>query len=124
MLKDDIQADAQGKLSHFVWVLAVGQRTGPLTIVRMDETGKNDQGFTITWPVDNFLNTRLRVEKPEGYIVFAQRRPVHAKDGWEEGVYTAYSPDLDTKTMRNAGMDYLRHLQRMAYNRIQDHDVR
>jgi hypothetical protein len=124
VLKDDIQTDSLGKLTHFVWVLAVGQRTGPLTLVRMDETGKNDQGFTVTWAVDNFLNTRMKVEKPEGYIVFAQRRPVHAKDGWEEGVYTAYSPDLDTKTMRNAGMDYLRQLQRMAYNRIQDHDVR
>jgi hypothetical protein len=26
--------------------------------------------------------------------------------------------------MRDAGMDYLRHLQRLAYNRIEDHDVR
>jgi hypothetical protein len=40
------------------------------------------------------------------------------------GVYTSYAPEMDTKTMRNAGMDYLRHLQRLAYNRIKDHDVR
>jgi hypothetical protein len=122
--KDDIQVDRNGKLSHFVWVLAVGQKTGPLTLVRMDETGKNDQGFTVTWPVDNFLNTKFHVEKPDGYIVFAQRRPVHAKDGYEEAVYTAYAPELDTKKMRDAGMDYLRHLQRLAYNKIEDHDVR
>ena len=109
MLKDDIQVDANGKLTHFVWTLAVGQKTGPLTLVRMDEDGKNDQGFTITWPVDNFLNTHFHVEKPDGYIVFAQRRPVHAKDGYEEAVYTAYAPELDTKTMRDAGMEYLRH---------------
>jgi hypothetical protein len=124
VLKDDIHLDAEGRLSHFVWVLAVGQKTGPFTIVRMDETGKNDQGFSITWPVDNFINTRFSVTKPQGYIVFAQRRPVHAKDGYEEAVYTAYAPELDTKTMRDAGMEYLRHLQRLAYDRIKDHDVR
>ncbi len=122
--KDDIQVGPNGKLSHFVWTLAVGQKTGPLTLVRMDETGRNDQGFTVTWPVDNFLNTKFHVEKPDGYIVFAQRRPVHGKDGYEEAVYTAYAPELDTKKMRAAGMDYLRHLQRMAYNKIEDHDVR
>jgi len=124
VLKDDIQVDAQGKLTHFVWVLAVGQKTGPLTMLRMDETGKNDQGFTVTWPVDNFINTKFRVEKPDGYIVFAQRRPVHGKDGYEEGVYTAYSPEFDTRKMRDAGMDFLHHLQRLAYDRIKDHDVR
>jgi hypothetical protein len=124
VLKDDMQVDAEGRLTHFTWVLAVGQKTGPLTLVRMDETGKNDQGFTITWPVDNFINTRFHVAAPQGYIVFAQRRPVHAKDGYEEAVYTAYSPELDTKKMRDAGMDYLHHLQRLAYDHIKDYDVR
>jgi hypothetical protein len=124
VLKDDIQIDKEGKLSHFVWVLVVGQKTGPLAAVRMDETGKNTQGFTITWPVDNFINTRFRVTKPEGAIVFAQRRPVRIRGSYEEAVYTSYAPEIDTKTMRAAGMDYLRHLQHLAYNRIQDHDVR
>lgn len=124
VLKDDMQIDKDGKLSHFVWVLAVGQKTGPLSVVRMDETGKTDNGFVITWPVDNFINTRFRAAAPEGYIVFAQRRPVRAKDGWQEAVYTAYSPELDTKTMRDAGMEYLRHLQRLAYDHIKDQDVR
>ena len=125
VLKDDIQVDSQGRLTHFVWVLAVGQKTGPLTVLRMDETGKNDQGFTVSWPVDNFINTKFHVEKPDGYIVFAQRRPVHGKDdAYEEGVYTAYSPELDTRKMRDAGMDFLHHLQRLAYDRIKDHDVR
>ena len=124
VLKDDMQIDASGNLSHFVWVLVVGQKTGPLTAVRMDETGKNDQGFAITWAVDNFINTRFRVTKPEGYIVFAQRRPVRVKGSYQEAAYTAYSPELDTLKMRTAGMDYLRHLQRLAYDRINDHDVR
>jgi hypothetical protein len=124
VLKDDVQLNKDGTLSHFVWVLAVGPKTGPLTVVRMDETGKNDRGFAITWPVDNFINTHFRVTKPEGYIVFAQRRPVHVKDAYEEAVYTAYSPDLDTKIMRDAGIEYLHHLQRLAYDHIEDHDVR
>jgi hypothetical protein len=124
VLKDDMQVDATGRLTHFVWVLAVGQKTGPITIVRMDETGKNDQGFDITWPVDNFINTHFHVNKPDNYIVFAQRRPVHSGDSYQEAVYTAYAPEMDTKKMRDAGMDYLHHLQRLAYNRIKDHDVR
>ena len=128
VLKDDMQFDASGNLSHFVWVLVVGQKTGPLTVVRMDESGANSQGYTITWAVDNFINTRFKVTKPDGQIVFAQRRPVRApayrQNGYEEAVYTSYAPELDTKTMRAAGMDYLRLLQHLAYNRIQERDVR
>ena len=55
-----------GQLAHFTWVLVVGQKTGPLTVLRMDESGHNDQGFTITWPVDNFLNTKFHVASPDG----------------------------------------------------------
>ena len=66
------------------------------------------------------------VPRADGLIVFAQRRPVRAKNGkgWEEAVYTAYAPELDTAKMRTAGLDYLRHLQRVAYNHIKDNDVR
>lgn len=120
----DMEVDGAGNLSRFVWTLAVGQKTGPLTIVRMDQKGNNDQGFNITWAVDNFLNTKFEVTRPDGYIVFAQRRPVRAKGGWEEAVYTAYSPQLDTRKMRDAGLDYLRHLERLAYNHLQNNDVR
>ena len=112
VLPSDMQVDASGTLTHFVWTLAVGGTSGPLKIVHMDETGRNDAGLTITWPVDNFLNTHFRVA--DGQIVFAQRRPVHAKDRYQEAVYTAYAPELDTKTMRAAGMDYLRFLQLQA----------
>jgi hypothetical protein len=132
VLPGDMQFDARGNLTRFVWTLVVGQKSGPLTVLRMDEKGFNDAGFTVTWPIDNFINTRFKISKPDGYIVFAQRRPVRAPSyttagktgGYEMGVYTSYAPELDTKTMRNQGMDYLRFLQRMAYNRIKDHDVR
>src|SRR5690349_7586437 len=132
VLKDDMRFDRAGNLTGFNWVLVVGQKTGPLTVLRMDEKGNNDQGFTVTWPIDNFINTKFRVTKPEGYIVFAQRRPVRAPaydrasavNGYQMGVYTSYAPEMDTKTMRAAGMEYLRHLQRLAYMRIKDHDVR
>jgi hypothetical protein len=124
VLNDDMQVDDAGNLTHFVWVLAVGKKTGPLTIVRMDETGKNDEGFTVTWPVDNFINTHFHVAIPDGYIVFAQRRPVHARLGYQEAVYTAYSPEFDTKTIRAAGMDYLHQLQSLAYDTIKQEDIR
>lgn len=120
----DMEIDSSGNLSRFVWTLAVGQKTGPLTILRMDQKGNNDQGFTVTWAVENFLNTKFHVDKPEGYIVFAQRRPVRNKSSWEQAVYTAYAPELDTKKMRDAGLEYLRHLERLAYNHLQNHDVR
>jgi len=124
VLKGDMQFNTAGNLTHFVWVLAVGQRTGPLTVLRMDETGKNDRGFAVTWTVDNFINTRFHVKKPEGYIVFAQRRPVHGKSGYQEAVYTAYAPELDTKSMRDAGMNYLHGLQTQAYDQIQQQNLR
>jgi hypothetical protein len=126
VLPGDMAVDGAGNLSHYTWILAVGKKTGPLTVVRMDEHGVNDQGMTITWPVDNFINTKFHVASPDGEIVFAQRRPVRAKlgQGWEEAVYTAYAPELDTKKMRDAGLEYLRLLQRQAYNNIKGHDVR
>lgn len=120
----DMVVDAAGNLTHFVWTLVVGRKTGPLTVVRMDEDGKNEQGFVIAAAENNFINTHFEVLRPDNYIVFAQRRPVHGKNGYEEGIYTAYSPELDTQKMRDAGLDYLRTLQHQAYNRIQDHDVR
>lgn len=126
VLPDDMVVDGAGNLTRFTWVLAVGGRTGPLTVVRMDERGHNDKGFIITWPVDNFLNTKFHVAAPDGMIVYAQRRPVRVKDGraWDEAVYTAYAPEFDTRKMRDAGMDYLRHVQHMAYNSIKSYDVR
>ena len=42
-------------------MLVVGQKTGPLTVLRMDETGQNDQGFIVTWPANNYLNTNFHV---------------------------------------------------------------
>jgi hypothetical protein len=93
VLKDDMQFDPKGALSHFTWLLAVGRKDGPLTVLRMDEAGKNDQGFSVIWPADNFINTHFRITKPEGYIVFAQRRPVHAKVGYQEAVYSAIRPN-------------------------------
>ncbi len=114
-------------LDRFVWTLVVGKRTGPLTVVRMDQKGNNDKGLTITWRLDNFLNTRFQVA--DGYIVFAQRRPVRVSKngsggGWEPAVYTAYAPELDTAKMRAHGMEYLRLQERRSYNYLQSHDVR
>jgi hypothetical protein len=126
LLAGDMVVDkATNSLTSFVWTLVVGKRTGPLTIVRMDQKGNNDRGLNISWKIDNFLNTRFSVA--DGYIVFAQRRPVRVsreKGGWEPAVYTAYAPELDTAKMRAHGMEYLRHQERRSYNHLQSHDVR
>ncbi|OAI42398.1 hypothetical protein AYO42_02505 [Rhizomicrobium sp. SCGC AG-212-E05] len=121
VLPGDMVVDG-GDLSRFVWTLVVGKKTGPLTVVRMDQKGNNDKGLNITWRIDNFLNTRFQVA--DGYIVFAQRRPVRVKGAWEPAVYTAYAPELDTAKMRAHGMEYLRLQERRSYNYLQSHDVR
>ncbi len=120
-LPGDMVVDGNN-LSRFVWTLVVGKRTGPLTVVRMDQKGNNDRGLNITWRLDNFLNTRFQVA--DGYIVFAQRRPVRSNGGWEPAVYTAYAPELDTAKMRAHGMEYLRLQERRSYNYLTSHDVR
>jgi hypothetical protein len=127
LLPGDMVVDDAGNLTRFVWTLVVGKRTGPLTIVRMDQKGNNDAGLAVTWKVDNFLNTKFSL--PDGNIVFAQRRPVRVAkngsgNGWAPAVYTAYSPELDTARMRAAGMEYLRLQERRSYNQLQSHDVR
>ena len=123
ILPGDMVVDkASNSLTSFVWTLVVGKKTGPLTLVRMDQKGNNDKGLAITWKIDNFLNTRFTA--PDGNIVFAQRRPVRADDGWKPAVYTAYAPELDTAKMRAHGMDYLRLQERRSYNQLQSHDVR
>ena len=122
-------------LTSFNWVLVIGAKTGPLTVLRMDEQGRNDQGFKVTWPVNNYLNTKFTVESTGApgtpaigsaggpLIVFAQRRPVRAKEGYQEAVtaarpHAAYAPELDTQKMRDAGMEYLRTTtEHLAYNR-------
>ena len=124
LLPGDMVVDG-GNLTRFVWTLVVGKKTGPLTVVRMDQKGNNDKNLAITWRIDNFLNTRFQVAGD--YIVFAQRRPVRApgaKGGWEPAVYTAYAPELDTAKMRAHGMEYLRLQERRSYNHLHSHDVR
>ena len=128
ILPGDMVVDkASNNLTSFVWTLVVGKKTGPLTIVRMDQKGNNDKGLAITWKLDNFLNTRFTA--PDGNIVFAQRRPVRASKiggggSWKPAVYTAYAPELDTAKMRAHGMEYLRLQERRSYNQLQSHDVR
>ncbi|MCX7280924.1 MAG: hypothetical protein NTX21_05105, partial [Alphaproteobacteria bacterium] len=68
------------QLTSFNWVLVVGEKTGPLTVLHTNEQGRNDQRMIVTWPVNNYLNTKFSVADAAhpagGLIVFAQRRPV------------------------------------------------
>ena len=103
VLKDDMQFDADGNLAHFVWTLAVGQKTGPLTVVRMDEAGNNDQGFTVTWRSTTSSTPISRSPNPTAISSLPSVARCGGKDGYEEGVYTAYAPELDTKTDAHCG---------------------
>ena len=122
----DMVIDSAGKLSHFVWMLAVGKSTGPLTVVRMDEARQQRQGprhHLAGGQLPQHQIPRRRDRRLSSSLPSAVRCG-RKRQGYEEAVYTAYAPELDTKKMRDAGMDYLRHLQRLAYNNIKDHDVR
>ena len=38
------------QLAHYTWVLVLGQKTGPLTVLRMDESGRNPRTLYPTQP--------------------------------------------------------------------------
>ena len=102
------------------WLLAVQKlEGGPIEIIRMDERYRTeDANFTISAPVDNGINTRFRVDAPDGYVVLAQKRVVHDDARLVEATYTAYSVALDTASMLKTGIAYLEGLIATAFESL------
>jgi hypothetical protein len=79
-----------------------------LRAVLITDKGCATDGFEVVRLRSNGVASRFQVRYPEEMAVLAIRTIVHGRyGGWEEVVYTPYSPEIDTPEVRRAGYDYL-----------------
>lgn len=78
-----------------------------ITAVRTDRAGRSlTEGFVLRRISANGVNSQFEVVEPEGAIVLALRRGVRGRGA----VYVPWSPYMDTRELRSAGLDYLEQL--------------
>ncbi|HUJ68565.1 MAG TPA: DUF1254 domain-containing protein, partial [Syntrophorhabdales bacterium] len=65
------------------------------------------KGFRVTRIRANGVASRFEITYPENMAILALRTTVRSGNGLKEVVYTPYSPEIDTKEVRKAGLDYL-----------------
>ncbi len=66
------------------------------------------EGFHVTRTQDNGVASRFEVTYPGDMAILALRTTVRSdNNGLKEVVYTPYSPEIDTRQVRKAGLDYL-----------------
>jgi hypothetical protein len=109
---------AKRRLQSFNILLAVKKDANPIELVSMSRSGANRKGFAIDWEKNNGVNTPFMVTKPEGYVLLAIRRVVKSSSGYKEVIYTPYTADIDTPTMRVVGMQYLRDTLDNAFREL------
>jgi hypothetical protein len=97
-------------LDDFNVLLAVENvNTRKIEIIKLTHKGTQaPSGFSVLGGKKNGVNTAFDVRYPSGYIVLALKRVVGKDGGFEEVVYTPYTPEIDTKTMRDIGLQYLK----------------
>jgi hypothetical protein len=79
-----------------------------LRAVLITDKGCATDGFGVVRLKNNGVASRFQVLYPEEMAVLAIRTIVHGRyGGYEEVVYTPYSPEIDTPEVRRAGYDYL-----------------
>jgi hypothetical protein len=93
--------------------------------VRITSKGCVTNGFEVTKCRANGVGSRFEVEYPEHMAVLALRTMVHS-DGksYKEVVYTPYSPEIDTRQVRKAGLDYLMRQIECAYKDLRMRNVK
>lgn len=64
----------------------------------------------------NGVNTKFTITSPEHHIVLEIKRPVRHGISFKEVIYTPYSESLDIPVVREAGLEYLRGVLRVAKN--------
>ena len=72
------------------------------------------EGFRVTRIRANGVASRFEVTYPENMAILALKTTVHSGSGLKEVVYTPYSPEIDTREVRKAGLDYLMRLIKLA----------
>jgi len=79
-----------------------------LRAVLVTDKGCATDGFEVVRVKNNGVASRFQVLYPEEMAVLAIRTIVHGRNGgYEEVVYTPYSPEIDTPEVRGAGYNYL-----------------
>ena len=77
--------------------------------VRYTSRGCETEGFDVVRTRKNGVASRFEVRYPGNIAVLALRTMVHAgKKGYKEVVYTPYGPEIDTRQVREDGLNYLR----------------
>ena len=75
--------------------------------VLITSRGYVTEGFHVKRIRANGVASRFEVTYPENMAILALRTTVRSGKGLKEVVYTPYSPEIDTKEVRKAGLDYL-----------------
>jgi hypothetical protein len=77
--------------------------------VRFTSRGCETDGFDVIMTRNNGVGSRFEVRYPENMVVLALRTMVHSgKKGYKEVVYTPYCPEIDTRQVREDGLNYLK----------------
>jgi hypothetical protein len=80
-----------------------------LSLVRYTRSGCQTRGFDVVKIRSNGVASRFEIRYPENMAVLALRTMVHCEEkGYEEVVYTPYSPAIDTRQVREDGLNYLK----------------
>jgi len=83
------------------------------------------EGFRVTRTLDNGVASRFEVTYPKNMAILALRTAARSPaDDLREVVYTPYSPEIDTREVRKAGLDYLKGRIRLARNDLTMKKVR
>jgi len=97
------------KKANMILAISCTNNPGDFVFVRLAQDEVTYGEFRFTRGRPNGVGTRFSVKKPRGCSVLATRRAVHntVTREIEEVVYTPYSPEIDTKEMREKGIKYL-----------------
>ena len=96
-----------------------------LRLVRFTRRGCETDGFDVVMTRNNGVASRFEVRYPENMAVLALRTMVHSGEkGYKEVVYTPYSPAIDTRQIREDGLNYLKQQIASARMDLEDRGVK
>ena len=108
-----------------VFLLAVEDlRERNLKLVRFTKRGCETKGFDVIKTRSNGVGSRFQVRYPKNMAVLALRTMVRCEEkGYKEVVYTPYSPEIDTPSLREDGLNYLKGQIESARADLEDRNV-
>ncbi len=95
-----------------------------LRLVRFTRNGCETPGFDVVKTRRNGVASRFEIRYPENMAVLALRTMVRSGEkGYEEVVYTPYSPAIDTRQVREDGLNYLKGQIESAREDLEEKNV-